>query len=181
MKLKAAPVLHIASLFLLIYSCSSVKVVSTCDEEADFSKYKSIEYLGWSEGSEELVNQEDMDRIVQSVGNEFRNRSFEIMTEGADLQLSMFLVLNLETITADYIAHHNGYYGIGALGPSAKLPEEDYNYTVGTLIIDIFDADTELLVWQGIGTKTVVENPEKREKSIPKSISKIMNKFPVNP
>ncbi len=181
MKHKAVSALLMAALFMLAYSCSSVKVVTTSVEGVDFRQYKTIEYLGWSEGSEELVNQVDKDRIVEAVGAELRSRSFERADEGADLVISLFLVLNEETGFSDYNNHYEGYYGIGNFGGASTAPFEENEYTVGTLIIDILDAKTKLLVWQGIGTKTVDENPETREKSIPKSIAKIMAEFPVKP
>lgn len=179
MKLKAVPVILIVALLVMSYSCSPVKTAITSVEGVDFSQYKTAEYLGWNEDSETQASQEDRERIEKAVGAEFRSRDFEILGEGADLEVSLFLVLNTETLSADYIAHHNGYYGIGSLGPSANMPEEDYDFVVGTLIIDVFDSESQKLVWQGIGTKTVTENPEKREKSTPKAIAKIMKEFPV--
>ncbi len=181
MKLKAVPALLIGALFMVIYSCSSMKVVSSYDKEVDFSQYKTIEYLGWSEGSEELVDQVDKDLIVEAVGAELRSRSFERVDEGADLVVSLFLVLNVETVESDYTDHYKGYYGIGNFGAASSTPFEEYDYTVGTLIIDVFDAKTKLPVWQGIGTKTVDDNLESRENSIPKAIAKIMAEFPVKP
>ena len=37
---------------------------------------------------------------------------------------------------------------------------------------------TEDLIWQGVAVGTVQTNPKKREKSIPKSVAKLMKKFP---
>jgi len=45
--------------------------------------------------------------------------------------------------------------------------------------MDVFDGETMELIWQGVATGTVKEKPEKREKSIPKTIAKLMKKFPI--
>jgi hypothetical protein len=95
MKQKAVSALLIAALFMLVYSCSSVKVVSTYDEE---------------------------------VGAELRSRSFERVDEGADLVISLFLVMNVETVESDYTDHYKGYYGIGNFGAASSTPFEEYDY-----------------------------------------------------
>ncbi len=70
----------------------------------------------------------------------------------------------------DVPAHMSGY-------ASTTYTESDY--LQGTLVMDVFDVKSKELVWQGMVTGTVKEKPEKREKSIPKTISKLMKKFPV--
>ena len=47
--------------------------------------------------------------------------------------------------------------------------------------MDVFDGESKKQIWQGIATSTVSENPDKREKNIPKKINALMNKFPVEP
>jgi hypothetical protein len=47
--------------------------------------------------------------------------------------------------------------------------------------MDVFDSETKELIWQGVATGTVNEKPEKREKSIPKMVKKLMKKFPISP
>jgi hypothetical protein len=37
------------------------------------------------------------------------------------------------------------------------------------------------LVWQGVGQKTVDENPNTRDKNIPKVAAAIMKPFPIEP
>ena len=44
----------------------------------------------------------------------------------------------------------------------------------------MYDAQSKDLLWQGVAKGTVSEKPEKREKKIPKSIKKLMKKFPVD-
>ncbi len=46
--------------------------------------------------------------------------------------------------------------------------------------MDVFDVNTKKLIWQGVATGTVNEKPEKREKSIPKAVGKLMKKFPIS-
>jgi hypothetical protein len=82
---------------------------------------------------------------------------------------------------------YGGYYGYGprwGWGPGMTMSTttvSEYNYTVGTLVIDVFDAKEEKLIWESIATKTVDDNPETREKNLPKVIAKIMAPYPIKP
>jgi hypothetical protein len=52
---------------------------------------------------------------------------------------------------------------------------------VGTMIMDVFDGQSNKQVWQAIATKTITSDPGKREKSISTNIRAIMRDFPVKP
>ncbi len=57
----------------------------------------------------------------------------------------------------------------------------EYNYTVGTLVIDMYQPGTEQLIFESLGSGTVDDNPQTREKNLPKNIAKIMAPYPVKP
>ena len=51
----------------------------------------------------------------------------------------------------------------------------------GTLVISMFDAKKQVLIWASMGSGTVKENPDAREKTQTKVIQAIMGKYPVKP
>ena len=52
------------------------------------------------------------------------------------------------------------------------------SYQVGTLVVDIWDAKTEKLVWRGIAAGIVIpENPAKLDKKIDKALKKMVDKW----
>ena len=61
----------------------------------------------------------------------------------------------------------------------ANTTYSENDYIKGTLVIDVYDNSTNQLIWQGVASGTVKENPKKREKSIPKTVGKLMKKFPI--
>ena len=67
---------------------------------------------------------------------------------------------------------HRGYGGMGGSSTTRA-----YTYTKGTLIIDIWDAKSEKLVWRGSATATVKENPEKAAKQIDNVVNKMVKKW----
>jgi hypothetical protein len=69
------------------------------------------------------------------------------------------------------------YYYSGFGGYNTTNYNIDH-YKDGSLIIDIIDASTEKLVWQGTGNKEIdgpVKDPDKR---IPEAVGMIMANFP---
>ena len=56
----------VLSLALILGSCSSIKVTSDYDREVDVSKYKTVQYYGWAENSDQILNRFDKERIEQA-------------------------------------------------------------------------------------------------------------------
>ena len=186
---------HLPILFflaLLLGSCSSIKVTSDYDKEVDFNNYKTLEFYGWAEESDQILNRFDRERIEEAFGNEFSSRGMTLAEDNADVVVSLFIVVDEKTSKTAYTDHYNmggfgpgwgyGYgYGYGGgmgMGTSTTTYTES-DYLVGTLIANVFDAESKKLVWQGIGTKTVDENPNSRDKNIAKAVAKIMEAYPV--
>lgn len=182
--------LSIAVVLVLIgiYSCTPAREAAFVDKNIDFSKYKSLAYYGWSKGSGSLINDSERTQIEKAFGTEFRNRGIEIRTisNEYDLVVSLFLILDKTTNTTAYNSHYgdglyNGQVGFGSgfgIGYSGTTYKEN-DYLEGTLIVDVIDAKTKELIWQGIGKGFVDPDPATREKNIPKSVAKIMSTYPL--
>ena len=48
----------------------------------------------------------------------------------------------------------------------------------GTIVVDMIDAKTQKLVWQGIGSGISVDSPKSKQKQIPEIIEDIMANYP---
>ena len=70
------------------------------------------------------------------------------------------------------------YTGWGGWGWSGWGPVETTvkTYLNGTLVVDLFDANTKKLVWRGEATDTVSDNPAKNAERIDKAINKMFGK-----
>lgn len=175
----------IAAIFMT--SCSSVKVVADMDETVDFSMYKTFSFLGWQEDSDKLLNEFDKKRLRDAFIQEFDARGITPVAENGDMDITLFIVIDQKTSTTAYTNYYGGGYGrYGRYGGGwgmghATTTYSESDYLEGTLVMDVFDGESEKQVWQGVATATVAENPDKREKSIPAKISALMKKFPVNP
>lgn len=163
------------------------KVTADYDKSTDFSKYKSYSFLGWQKDSDQLVNSFDKERLMNALKSEMAARGMTFVESGGDLAFTVYLVLNQETSTTAYTNYYGGTgyryrrggYGWGNGYATTSYSENDY--IKGTLVVDFLDNATQDLVWQGVASGTVTEDPEKREKKIPKTIKKLMKKYPVDP
>ena len=52
------------------------------------------------------------------------------------------------------------------------------NIAVGTLLLDVVDADSNQLVWRGVATDSIPKKSEKLEKKIYKAVDKLFRHFP---
>jgi hypothetical protein len=188
----------IAILFLLaavvLGGCSGIKVVADFDPAVDFTQYKTFEYYGWIEESDRVINDMDRRRIESAFGDEFEARGLEYVEEDGDLVVGLFIVAQQKTQTTAHTTQMGGYgggygghygygpgWGWGGGGGHSTTTFSEYDFVEGTLVCDIYDTAKEQLVWEGIGTKTISENPKNREQNISEAVKKIMAEYPVPP
>ena len=183
------------TLTLFIYSDAFSQASSDYDRSVDFTKYKTYSYGGWQKDSGKLLNDLDKERLHKAFTEEFGARGMTYDQDNGDLALTLYLVVDKKTSTTAYTNYNGGMgyggYGVGGVGyrgaswgwgaGSSTTSYQENDYEVGTLVVDAYDASSKKLVWQGTLEKTLNSNAGKNEKSIPKSISKLMKKYPIKP
>lgn len=183
-------ILSLAALFL--YGCSGITVTSDADNTVDFTQFKTFEYYGWANNSDKLLNDIDKRRIETAFGDEFKKRGLSYVETGGDLVVALYIVTEQKqettaTTTGVGMGYggYGGYYGYGpGWGWGGGMSTTTYNtfdYTVGTLICDVFHKVDQKLIWEGTGSGTVDSDPSSRDENIPKAVAKIMSNYPVPP
>jgi hypothetical protein len=175
--------------FILVFTMNNYaqKVRVDLDKDADFSKFKTYNFLGWQDDIDKIINEFDKNRIIDAFKAELDGRKLERVENDPDMTFSLYLVIDQKTSISGYtnysggvgMGYRRGGWGWGMGHSTTTYNEEDY--LEGTMVLDVYDSESKNLVWQAVGVKTVTENPDKREKSIPKAINKLMKKFPVTP
>lgn len=179
--------LFIIAFVLSFGAIQGQKVTGDYEESTDFSKYKTYEFIGWQDDSDQVMNDFDKTRLRDAIIAEMSSRQFEMVESGADLAISLFVVVDEKTSTSSYTNFYGGAgYGRGRRvggwgGGHATTTYSENDYLKGTLVLDMLDPESKDLLWQGVATGTISEKPEKREKKIPKAVKKLMKKFPVDP
>jgi hypothetical protein len=64
--------------------------------------------------------------------------------------------------------------GIG-MGMGGITPEQN---VVGTLIVDLYDAKNQSLIWRGIAQNTLNNNGNKNQQMVQKAVTKMFNQWP---
>jgi len=70
------------------------------------------------------------------------------------------------------------FYGGWAPGWRWRGWSEPVSYDEGTLVVDIFDAKTQALIWRGFASQTVSSKDQKNIVKLDKVIEKLFKKFP---
>ncbi|PKP26810.1 MAG: DUF4136 domain-containing protein [Bacteroidetes bacterium HGW-Bacteroidetes-2] len=163
---------------VLFASCSSVRVASDYDTNANFSTYTS--YAFFKPGIDKAeISDLDKKRILRAIDAEMSTKGFQ-KSENPSMLISIFTKAN------ERVDVYQNYYGWGspwgwgwgypwAMGYGGSNVSTT---TEGTLYIDIIDAKTNELIWQGMGTASLVRNMEKKEARIKEIVSKILEKYP---
>ena len=172
-----------------MYSLTAVgqKVKVDLDRNVDFSKFKTYQFMGWQDDIDQIANEFDKKRLRDAFQAEMDSRNLEMVDANPDMTLSMYLVIDQKTSITGYTNYYGGA-GMGyrrggwgwGMGHSTTTYSEN-DYLEGTMVVDVFDGKTKDQIWQAVGVGTVTENPEKREKTIPKTVKKMMKKFPIQP
>ena len=168
-------------LALLLGSCASVQVLSDYDREVDFANYKT--YAFYKTGIDKAqISDLDKKRILRAIEAEMNARGF-VKSEQPDLLVSIF------TKEKERVDVYNNYWGWGwgyyapyYWGWPGYYGNSVSTSTEGSLYIDLIDAHTRDLVWQGrgVGTLSNTQNVAKKEERIREFVSQILQQYPPN-
>lgn len=175
--------LRIVSLLLVLsftLACD-LKTTVDYDRSVDFS---SVKTYAWAEQKQTEINDLNQKRIVSAVESQLALKGLKPVDSNPDVYVAYFTDDD-EQVEVD--TTHMGYdygpgmywdpYWGGGMGMSTSTSRVR-KYTMGTLVVDLYDADEKQLVWRGAVTATVDEDPRKLEKKINKGIAKLFKKYP---
>ena len=160
-------------LFLFLFSCSSVYVISDHDASIDFKSYKTFAYLKSGIDKAEISDL-DKRRILKSI-------DLELESKGLNKSKNPDLLITFSTnakekiyINTDYL-YSNWHYNPYFFGPMRSFP---INQIEGTLYINLIDSKTKKLIWQGKGRGGLSDYIKNRDEKINAFVSEILNNFP---
>lgn len=159
---------------LLFASCSSVRVASDYDTKVNFNQFTT--YAFFKPGIDKAeISDLDKRRILRAIDAELNLKGMQ-KSESPDLLISFFTKAK-ERVDV-YQNHYGwgGYWGWGWGHPWGGTTVS--KTTEGTLYIDIIDAKTNELIWQGIGTAPLARDMEKKEARINEIVKKILERYP---
>ena len=167
--------LLLASATLGLASCSPFQVKSDYAETANFNSYKTYKLR-----IDDLkMNDIDQDRVLNEVSKQLQMKGMNV-SETPDLIVNV--KANHKKVQDIQSSRPYGMYGYGGpfgygFGMNRTWTQ---NSTQGALILDLIDARTQKLVWQGVGSGISVDSPKSKQKQIPEIVAEIMANYPPN-
>jgi hypothetical protein len=144
------------------------------DEAADFGAIRTFSLkLGTSWG-----NPISEKRVTDEITEALTAKGWTVAPEDqADAQVVLHGATETKRTLTTFYSGMGGYRyrGWGGTG-SARTTESEY--TVGTLVVDIFDTTGKDLLWRGIAQDEVSDKPEKNIKKLGKASDKLFKNFP---
>ena len=178
--IKPLKVLPALILLLVLTSCSSVRVATDYDREANFDNYKTFAFFKPGIDKAE-INDLDKRRILKAIETELMAKGY-IKSENPDMLVSIFTKSN-QRVDIYNNAWGNGAWGWGGYGGwgwrSGWNNNQVTTTTEGVLYIDLIDAQKKELIWQGSGTGNLeTRNVEKKEVRVKEFVSQMLMQFP---
>ena len=173
--MKTLPLLLL--LVLVATSCSSVRVASDYDKNANFSQLKTFAFYKTGIDKAEISDL-DKRRILRAIESELLAKGYT-KSENPDMLVSIFTKSQQRVDVYNNAWGYGGWGwgGFGGWGWGWNQPSVSTR-TEGTLYIDLIDAKKKELVWQGMGTGYLSQNMERKEERIKEFVTKVMEKYP---
>jgi len=159
--------------------CSTMSVNTDYSVDADFSQYRTFQYQNSDndvEAASPLVHQ----RIVNAIRQGMSNAGLEEVEGTPDVYVTYHGSTSQQIrFDTTYMTmsnwHRPGWHsGMGVTSSSTRAT----TITQGTLVIDIWDASTNTLVWRAIATDTLSQNPERNTNAINRAVERAFRDFP---
>jgi hypothetical protein len=159
--------------------CSTLSVNTDYSVDSDFSQFRTFQYQNSDndvEASSPLVHE----RIVNAIRQGMTGSGLQEVDSDPDVYVTYHgSATNQLRFDTTYMTmtnwHRPGWHsGMGVTSASTRTT----TITEGTLVIDIWDASTNSLVWRAIATDTLSRNPERNTASINRAVERAFRNFP---
>jgi hypothetical protein len=147
------------------------------DKAANFGAIKTFSIkLGTAWGNE--ISQK---RVLDEFTQALTEKGWKVAPEGqADAQV---VVHGASQTKKDLNTFYSGmggygYRGWGGMGGTGTATTTVSEYTVGTLVVDIFDAKSKSLMFRGVAQDEISDKTEKNIKKLGKASDKMFKDFP---
>ena len=138
----------------------------------DFTKFKTY---AWGQGANpNAINDSILaQNAKQAVDSQLVGKGLQMVQESEHPDLIVTTSSGMKQQTS-YNAWGTGGWRMG--GGMATVTPETTN--IGTLVVDIYDANGQKMIWRGIAQDALSNKGEKNEKKLNKAMEKMFKQFP---
>lgn len=173
-----------ASVFVLtltVAACATPRVYVDHDPAVQFGNYRTYSWREKPTAAPPLIQQ----RIVNAIDAQLRAKGWTLASGEGDVALAAHVAsrqeYELDTFYDDPYWGGWGWRGgwDRGWGMSAGFRTTRVRaYTVGTLVLDMFDTKTRQAIWRGTAEGTVPKDPAKINADIQTAVTKMFAGFP---
>ena len=158
-------------LLALVTAAVAQQVNTDYDKHLDFSQFHT-----YSWGRIMTENPLWQQRIRDAVDKQLEAKGWQRVETGGDVVVT---AVGAAKNQQQYQTFYNGFgpgWRWGGFGDQATTSV--VNYRVGTLVVDMYNAQNKDLIWRGTSQETVSDKPEKNEQKLNKAVGKMFDRFP---
>jgi len=154
---------------LLATMAYAQKVTVDSDPSAKFATYKSYAWTAGTPAPDQLSEQ----RLHSAVDAQLAGKGLTTNTTRPDVIVATHVTTKERK---ELVANGFGYgpWGLGGGIGTASVE----TFVDGTLVVDLYDAQTKKMVWRGVATATASDKPTKNTEKMNKALDKMFEKFP---
>ena len=186
MKLAAgASRLALLLLVVLLGACASRPVITTdADPAADFARYRTFGFYEPLAVEDKGYSTPSSQRMKASTRREMEARGYVYDESNPDLRVNINAYINerqdvISTPQLQFRTYYNYRYNSYVQSAFWTDRTDVYNYSEGTLNIDLVDALRKQLVWEGIAVGRMANTkPAQRDTRIDSTIGEIFAQYP---
>jgi hypothetical protein len=165
----------------ILVGCSSMQVQTDFSQDVDFSAFKTFKY-------------EDSDQSLAAAAPLAHQRVVAAIRQGmtgaglTEVDSNPDLFVAYHGSTDERLQFQTTYVGVGGRGRwgrrgsvgVATSSTRAVSYEQGTLVIDVWEADENQLVWRGVVSDSLGNNPDQNTDKINRGVARAFENFPPN-
>lgn len=172
MRLKAFTAVLVAA--SLATGCGySIKTATDYDRTVNFGAYHTFFMMKGTSSGNPILDKRANDDVRQAL-------MLKGWAEAPEGEGRAAVVVHTATKTRhSYETFYDGWGGWrwrwGGMGTAATFVE---NYKVGSVVVDIFDADSKQAIWHGVATDALSDSAKDRAEETEQAVTKMFDRFP---
>lgn len=166
------------SAILLLTSCGpTLTVTNDYDHTANFSQFKTFKIVKL-EQQYQALSQFNQTRVINAVQAQMLAKGFT-PSETPDLLVNITSILkNQKELVSNSYGYGGGFRPYAWGGGNMSTTVNVQTYVAGSLIIEVANASSNKLLWEGIGNQDIDAPASDPEKAITTVVTKVMASFP---
>lgn len=168
---------------IAVAACTRLQVTSDWDSSVDFTPMRSYVLLP---NETPDLNAFALQRIEAAIQSDLQTKGLRQVSEEAEADMAVGFDIATEDRTS-YHTVHSGFgaqgfrsspsrWGMGVSTTSSRTTQQ--TYTVGTLLIAVFETGNKELIWEGSATGNINSSSGQNEAKINSAVQGVLRDFP---